>query len=130
MAYLSWHDRYLVGNADIDAQHRKLFELVNRFDDVVKMGLTEEAWRVVEELISTTAAHFRFEEDLMETAGFPDLAEHRLVHQELMKQIRDLQARMRTGGHVGTKSVVRFLVDWLTNHHLREDLAFKPYLKD
>ena len=129
MAFLSWHERYRIGNVAIDDQHKKLFELVNHFDDVIKMGMEDELGRIVDDLISSSVAHFKFEEELMEQAGFPALDDHKKMHEELIGQIRDMRAQMKAGGHVSTKSVVRFLADWLTNHILREDMAYKPYLK-
>lgn len=129
MAFLSWHDRYLLGHAEVDAQHRKLFELVNHFEDVVQMGMTDELGRIMDDLLTCATDHFLFEETLMGQLGFPDLQDHRLVHQDLLRQLQQMAGRMKTGGHLSTKSVVRFLVDWLTNHIMREDLALKPYLR-
>jgi len=129
MAFLSWYDRYSTGNAEIDTQHRKLFELVNHFDSVIKMGMTEELGRILEDIITYSIGHFSFEEELMEMAEFPQFQSHKKIHEELIKQVQDMRARMKEGGHASSTSVARFLADWLTNHIIREDLAYKPYLK-
>jgi hemerythrin-like metal-binding protein len=129
MAFLSWHERYSVGHAELDAEHKRLFELVNHFDDVIQMELAGELGLILDDIVSSTVAHFRREEDLMKQAGFPRLAEHKDMHHELINQIMEERAKMKKGGHVGTKSVVRFLADWLTNHIIREDMEYKPYLK-
>jgi len=128
MAFLSWHERFSVGHAEIDAQHKKLFELVNHFDDVIKMGMTDELGRIMDDLISCTADHFTFEEALMGKVGFPRTSDHVRMHAELIKQVQDMRAKMKVGGHVSNKSIVRFLADWLTSHVMREDLDYKPYL--
>jgi hemerythrin-like metal-binding protein len=129
MAFLSWHARYTLGHADIDTQHRKLFELVNHFDEVNKMGMTEELPRILEDILTYTLGHFRFEEELMEKVGFPQLSGHQKVHVELIRQARDMQEKMKRGGHVSATAVARFLSDWLTNHIIREDMEYRPYLK-
>lgn len=128
MAFLSWHERFSLGNAEIDAQHKKLFELVNHFDDAIKEGRTEELGRILDDLLANTVLHFEFEETLLKQRGFPKRAEHERMHRELMAQIRDLRHVMAEGGHISTKAIVRFLADWLTSHILREDLEYKPYL--
>lgn len=128
MAFLSWHDRFSVGHAEIDAQHKKLFELVNLFDDVIKMGLSEELGRIMDDLISATIEHFAFEEALMRKIGFPKTVDHVRMHGELLKQVQDMRAKMKAGGYVGAKAIVRFLADWLTSHLMREDMDYKPYL--
>ncbi len=128
MAFLSWHERFGVGHAEIDLQHRRLFELVNHFDDVIQMGMHEELPHIVDDLISLSEAHFRFEEGLIQRSGFPRVAEHRKMHDELLDQVRMMRRSMMVGGHVSHKAVVRFLADWLTNHILREDMEYKAYL--
>jgi hemerythrin len=129
MAFLSWHDRYLLGHAEIDAQHRKLFELVNHFDDVIQMDMADELGRIVDDLVAGAVAHFKFEEAVLEQIGFPDRSGHSKMHEELIGQLRQTRAKMKAGGHVSAKSVARFLVDWLTYHILREDMEFKAYLQ-
>jgi len=128
MAILSWHDRYCLGHAELDAQHRKLFELVNHFDDVIQMDMPAELVRIVDDLIASTIEHFRFEEGVMEQVGFPDRSAHSKMHEDLIGQLRQMRAKLKSGGHVSTKSVAMSLVDWLTYHILREDMEFKAYL--
>ena len=129
MAFLSWHDRYRLGHAEIDAQHRQLFEVVNHFDDVIEMDMPTELGRIVDDLIASATEHFRCEEALMEQIEFPDRSGHCRMHEELISQLRQMRAKMKAGGHLSAKSVAMFLVDWLTYHILREDMEFKPYLK-
>ena len=129
MAFLSWHDRYLLGHAEIDAQHKKLFELVNHFDDVIKLGMPAELGFILDDLLICAAEHFLYEEDWMDRIGYPKTLEHKRVHADLLEQLQQMTLKMKAGGNVGTKSVARFLVDWLTNHILREDLDLKPYLQ-
>ncbi len=129
MSFLSWHDRYLIGHAEVDAQHRKLFELVNHFDDVVQMDMPDELGRILDDILICSSDHFRFEEALMEELRYPGLFEHRRQHQELVEQLQQMVVRMKAGGHLSTRSFIRFLVDWLANHILREDMMIRPYLK-
>jgi len=128
MAFLSWHERFSVGHAELDQQHGRLFELVNHFDDVIRMGMHEELPRILDDLIDLSEAHFRFEEGLLLGSGFPHLIDHRKMHDELLDQVRKMRVSMTAGGHVSHKAVVRFLADWLTNHILREDREYKAYL--
>ena len=129
MAFLSWHDRYSLGHAELDAQHRMLFEVVNHFDDVIEMDMPVELGRIVDDLIVSAIEHFRFEEAVMEQIGFPDRSGHCRMHEELIGQLRQTRTRLKAGGHVSAKSVAMFLVDWLTYHILREDKEFKAYLQ-
>jgi hemerythrin-like metal-binding protein len=129
MGFLSWHDRYSLGHAELDAQHRKLFEVVNHFDDVIEMDMPVELGRIVDDLMASAIEHFKFEEAVLEQIGFPDRSGHSKMHEELISQLRQTRAKLKAGGSVSAKSVARFLVDWLTYHILREDMEFKPYLR-
>ena len=128
MAFLSWHERYRLGDADIDAQHQKLFEMVNHFDDVIGMGMPVELGLILEDLVAFTIVHFRFEEDLLKRIGYPQSTDHQKQHGLLLGQVQDMRSRMIAGGHVDAKSIVWFLADWLTNHIIREDMGYKSYL--
>ena len=129
MAFLSWHERFFLDHPEVDAQHKMLFEIVNHFADVIRMGMDDELGRIMDDLLVCVTEHFEYEERLMNQISFPEVADHTRTHEELIGQLRQMQTRMRTGGHVSSKSVARFLADWLSNHILREDLAYKGYLK-
>lgn len=128
MAFLSWHERYRLGHGDIDQQHLQLFERVNHFDDLIQMGLDQELGPVLDDIIGLAEAHFTFEVNLLMEVGYPRADEHKGIHTDLLRQVQAMRARMRSGGHASHKAVVRFLADWLTNHILREDLEYRPYL--
>ena len=130
MAFLSWHERFRVGHAEVDAQHQNLFSIVNRFNVPDQTGPSVETARaILEDLLAAVMAHFKFEEELMDSIAYPDLAEHKQMHEDLIKQLWDLLATLKRGGHKSMPSIVRFLADWLVNHIVREDMAYKPHLK-
>jgi len=130
MAFLSWQERYCVGNTELDSQHKNLFELVNRFDDLIQAGKTSELGQILDDTISCSVAHFLSEEALIQKMGFPGVSDHKKVHDDLIEQIQAMRTRMKAGGSVSQKAIVRFLADWLTNHILREDMEYKPYLRN
>jgi len=129
MAFLTWHERYSVGNADLDLQHRELFDFVNHFAEVDRTGKSSESGRILDDLIARTVEHFKSEETVMLQIGFPQVLEHKKTHEELIKQVKELRAKMKVGGHLTLISIVRFLADWLMNHIMREDMEYKPYVK-
>lgn len=129
MAFIDWNDRFSVGHAEIDKQHKKLFKLVNNVADLVKMGITPELKKIIADLTSYTLEHFRFEEKVMRDSGYKDLASHIKKHEDLVKEVSALQLKLKAGERVSMMSVTRFLADWLTNHIMKEDMEYKPFLK-
>lgn len=129
MAFMEWNERYSVGHSEIDKQHKRLFELVNNVADMVKMGVTPELERILADLTSYTLDHFKYKEKIMRDSGYPDLPAHLTKHENLVKEVSALQLKLKSGERVSMMGVTRFLADWLTNHIIKEDLQYRPFLK-
>ena len=129
MAFMEWNERFSVGHVEIDKQHKRLFELVNSVSDMIKMGMTPELDRVISELTSYTLEHFRFEEKVMRDHNFSDLSAHIKKHEDLVKEVAAFQLKLKAGERVSLMSITRFLADWLTNHIMKEDFAYRSAIK-
>lgn len=57
----------------------------------------------------------------MREIDYPDYLQHKAEHERLLVQIRDLQARFRSGSITITVSVSNFLSDWLFYHIVWQD---------
>lgn len=125
---IPWTNGMAVGDDMIDHDHRILLALVNQ---AASPGTSEDPIAiefVLDELLGYTAQHFAREEALIERIGFPDLAEHRRVHQQMLAEVRQLQQRLDASApHVG-EELAQFLGEWLTRHILVEDLRYAPFL--
>jgi len=85
MALLSWSDQYLIGNDIIDAEHKELFRLINDFHTHwVEAQDRQDIARVLNQLINYAQMHFQHEENIMETAGYPNLLQHQHIHEALI----------------------------------------------
>lgn len=83
---------------------------------------------LLHKLVKYTRDHFTAEEALMAAAGYTGLAQHRLKHRELMKQVGDFVARFERGESNLNLPLLNFLRDWLTNHIQQEDKLYGPAL--
>ena len=129
MAYIDWKDEYSVENALIDKQHQVLFDLVNEVADKIKAGSSPELKAVIDRLANYTVGHFKDEEALMKRAGYPGLEDHQMIHSELIDKVQDLQLRLKTNQPVSMITVIRFLSDWLQDHILKDDMAYKASIQ-
>ncbi|MBV5350520.1 hemerythrin family protein, partial [bacterium] len=80
-------------------------------------------------LAAYTVTHFRDEEALLKKAGYANLEDHKMIHAELLEKVQDLQQKLANNQAVSLVSVIRFLSDWLKDHILRDDMAYKPSIK-
>jgi hemerythrin-like metal-binding protein len=129
VAFMDWKAEYSVENALIDKQHQALFDLVNEVADKVKTGNMPEIKAVVNRLATYTIEHFRDEETIMKKAGYKSLADHQMIHTELIRQVQEIQQKLENKQPVSMIVIIRFLSDWLKTHILKDDMAYKSSIK-
>lgn len=124
--YIAWKDFYSVGHAGLDADHKRIFRTINELYDAICQGNGGELIQpVLQRLVDYSLTHFEREERVMEEHGYPDLAEHRIKHDELRRRARGLAAEARLAT---SRDLLRFLKSWWTNHIQGEDKKYAPYL--
>lgn len=129
MAYMDWKDHYSVENPLIDRQHQALFALVNEVADKVKAGNMPEIRGVIDRLAAYTVEHFRDEEAILRKAGYAALEDHEMIHAELLEKVQDLRTKLEKHQAVSMVGIIRFLSDWLKDHILQDDMAYKSSIK-
>ncbi|ALG68006.1 bacteriohemerythrin [Beggiatoa leptomitoformis] len=126
---VEWTDELSVGVQEIDEQHKILVGLVNRmYEAIVKRTDKDEIKRVLDELAQYTVIHFAVEESLMRIFDYPEYENHKKHHEELTKQVFDLQKKVATGEGTVSIEVLHFLRHWLTHHILQDDKKYGPFL--
>ena len=129
MAFFEWSEKYSVGVQAIDDQHKRLFGLINDSFEAMRAGMGDAALgKVLDGLVDYTKTHFRFEEKLLQSNGYPSLAAHQKVHEGLTAQVMDLAAKFKAGKTTLSIQTGSFLKDWLSNHILTTDKSYGPHL--
>ena len=96
MALMEWSPAFSVKVKKFDDQHKKLVDLVNQLHDAMKAGEGNTMLGVVfQSLVAYTGSHFADEEKMMQANGYPDYAKHKAAHENLVKQVLDLQKNSR-----------------------------------
>jgi hemerythrin len=130
MAFFKWEDRFSVGIREIDTQHQKLVAMLNELFDAMQAGKGNDALgKILDGMIHYTAGHFATEERYMKTYNYPDFAAHKQEHDNLTKQVLDLQQQFKTGQAALSMKVGNFLKSWLINHISGTDMKYGPYLR-
>ncbi|HDP67950.1 MAG TPA: bacteriohemerythrin [Candidatus Marinimicrobia bacterium] len=131
-AFITWDDSWCTGITTIDEEHRRLVKLIQKlFGALISVQAAEHIREILHELIDYTRYHFNNEEQIMSEYAYPELADHRVQHQDLIRQVLDVSDRILTEGESEQLSddVFEFLKGWLVNHIINEDLKFKSYLE-
>lgn len=126
---LRWTRLYSVGHPALDAQHRKLFVLINDLVGLQQADATAQRQAVIDTLPRLgkyAERHFKAEELLMARAGAAQLEEHREKHRALLAQVQQLQRTIDAGKQPPFHELLLFLRYWLAEHILVTDKRYAP----
>lgn len=128
---ISWSPEYKTGIDIIDEQHKRIFEYLGEIDHAIKTQSTSAVEYVIKSLIDYALSHNRFEEGLMEKAGYPLLEAHQRVHESFKIRAQTYNTRLASGeDHFRLAREVRTDIGlWLTNHIKRDDQHYVPFVK-
>ncbi len=130
---VEWGEYLSVGVAEIDDQHKLLFEKFNALLAACDTGSSaEEVNRLFAFLGSYVVTHFSEEERLMQRLGFPDYLKHREMHQDFIRQVDALKERLDSEGPSQrlVSSLTLTINGWLIEHISRIDRAFGRFVKE
>ena len=129
MALIEWSADLFTGIESVDKQHRQLVDIINKFDSAVQKAKGSRIMNeILKDLIGYTSQHFSAEEELMEQAGYSNIKQHKNQHRQLLQKVERLQFEFDQQGKRKTVEVRNMLKYWLTNHILKEDMAYVPSL--
>lgn len=129
MTTIAWDDRFSVGNADLDEDHKILLDLVNQIHQSYAKGIGRRGLETVLELLTEyTDGHFEREEAFMESLGYPGLEEHRSAHKVFRDDVQGLRHRLgRDDPAVVCKELIGLLNNWWRFHILEADMAYYTF---
>ncbi|WP_210396335.1 bacteriohemerythrin [Motiliproteus sediminis] len=129
MSRYLWRDEYAMGDAEVDAQHRKLFALLDQLYEAVCVGEGQDAvGGVLEELLAYTREHFHQEEVVMREIQYPGLEQHQREHEKLMAEVRHQLETFRRGERIVSIELLEFMNNWLGNHILKSDRLVSDFI--
>ena len=128
MALMTWKEDYSVKIAQIDQQHKKLIDLINQLDDAMSQGKAKDVLgKILNDLVTYCANHFKLEEQLMQANGYPDFAEHKDKHDKMTAKVLSLKKEVAGGKRLISLDVMKFLEQWLDKHILGTDKKYGPF---
>jgi hemerythrin-like metal-binding protein len=138
-----WVEKMSVEQSQIDSQHHKLLNQLNKLLDLVKSG---EEVNVIRECIhffdGYAKEHFSYEEEYMKKVDFPGLKKHKEFHGMFVKKLKELEQEFDNILYVEKSPVLiseklsktilnlrKFVSDWLVHHILGADQEYHKFVK-
>ena len=133
MDFIVWENKYLVGIDQIDTQHKQLFDLTNKLYDACLLGdkeLQEIFKTAMGHMVEYVHFHFSAEMEFLRKIKYPDIHNHKLQHDELIKNILSAANDFKEGKTFVPNHFVRMLKDWIISHIAVYDKEYALYVKD
>lgn len=122
MPFIVWTCRYETEVVEIDNQHKKLVDLINRlFDSISASDKQATLNQIFTELVNYTVYHFKFEEDLMQKHGYKDFKKHKEAHSLFVEKVNFYAGKFNVSDNKMLLELINFLREWLLNHILLAD---------
>jgi len=127
---MKWSNDFRIGIPAIDAQHKRLFELIQDLTDALHSGLRgSDVARTLESLDQYKTRHFQLEEKYMRESGYPGLAEQQEAHGYFGLRFGQLRESLEDRGV--TLEIMNFiqaeLSRWITEHVTGLDKEFGKF---
>ena len=123
---IEWSERYEVGIAAIDGQHREMVDIANRLLAGLRAGRDrDELVETLRELVRSAEHNIATEERLMQEHGLA-IGHHHDEHQRLLEAIRHFDLRLDPSGLAES---TRWLREWLLGHIDEDDRPFAELLR-
>ncbi|MGA9031597.1 MAG: bacteriohemerythrin [Sulfuricaulis sp.] len=122
MSLIEWDDKYSVGVAAVDHEHRELIGLVNEAHNrLMRPGGEEAVMDFLGEIFARISAHFALEEQIMRARNYDQYDTHKADHERLLEEIRDMMDDYEDGESFSEELLAQQLQAWFAGHFRSHD---------
>jgi len=112
---IQWREKMTIDDGVIDQDHRHLIDIINRFENAAKDGLTlSEGLEILFALKFYASTHFK--------------REHEELIEKLSQIIDELKMSQESSYNTVARHTAVLLREWLVDHVLHSDLRMKVFV--
>lgn len=123
-----WKNSFKLDIAVIDKEHQKLFMIAQKALSYSGQNKINHVKNTIKELYDYMKLHFENEEKFMENIAYPELQEHKKLHQNIIDQMNHF---LKYLGKISIDEFERKLIEymdiWLVNHIVYEDVKISNF---
>ncbi len=128
---INWNESYSVGNAEMDEQHKKLIEIINKLFKSFKDGNAQKILdEILQEMIDYANFHLNSEEKLLFKYDYPEKDAHENLHREFRDKTSEMKELINSNSKDAHYKLIEYLKNWWTNHILVEDMKYSSFLQN
>jgi len=116
-----WNDQFSVGVPRMDAQHRRMIDLINALHPDTD---ADGAAKVISGMFDYASLHFAAEEELLRQVGYSELHAQQREHQAFLSKADEFSKADLHNPELYAH-IADFLRSWMLHHILEEDMKYK-----
>lgn len=126
---LKWEPIYSVNVVEIDDQHKKMFNIINRVHSLTEKNIKkEEALKIIRELNDYANYHLETEEKYFKKFNYPEADFHNAQHNNYRKKVLEIKNSIKkSGGKESYRELSGFLKDWWLGHIQDADQKYSDF---
>ncbi|MBF0195219.1 MAG: hemerythrin family protein [Magnetococcales bacterium] len=121
----------VVGLDNIDSEHEVLFSLFDTLSKAIENNdYLFDLGEIIEELVAYVKFHFKSEEKLMISSGYPNIMQHRKAHKIMTAHVHGYMFRFKSKSESQRNIVVDindFIKFWFIDHIANDDMNLAKY---
>jgi len=127
--YIIWKDEYEVDQGELDSQHYRLFEIINKLYEATRSSASNDVLALLHEVREYSQRHFAAEEKLLRQVHYPGLLEQQQAHRGYVSTLATISSEYYDNPSVLSEDLLLFLKNWWLYHIRTKDMEYIPYLK-
>ncbi len=132
MKIIEWKPEFSIGEPILDADHRYLIRLLNRFSD--HLGSSRSKATIIDHLVqlySSASNHFAREETIMLAHGYSDdYVKHYADHQRLLNEVTLMIFEQQYGLQKDDRAITEWVHSWFHEHHTTHDARLQLSIQE
>lgn len=129
MELIQWDESYSVKNDTIDQQHKKLFSLINEFNQNVSLdSANEKMEKLLQGLKDYIVFHFKTEEMYLKMCNYPHYEQHKKEHEKFIEKVADIEHKYLNGTFTNLSEITAFFKAWITHHIKKSDGDYTEFI--
>jgi hemerythrin len=133
MTEFKWMEKLSIGNALLDAEHKKLIDMVNSAERAIRARDSDVLLQALNLLIDCVCLHFENEEKIAMAIDL-SFSEHEMEHQYVKNELLNMRDELANMNGRWSESAAEnysyFLSEWLNAHLTEESKIIKQVLQN
>lgn len=124
---IEWENRFSVKVSKMDEQHKIIIKYINSLSEAMDTNDYTKINLAFDIMANYVVTHFKEEEELFDSYGFPGAVTHKLIHKKLLENVGEF-AKQISEKRLEKDKFYEFLKMWLTSHIVGIDQKYADYL--